>query len=67
MIDFFDQNPTAAIVEAVDDLTKSFEGLSIKKSRVAEFMKEECNISLKKASRQPIARNSTAQLEKRAL
>lgn len=46
---FFDQNSRATIVDAVDDLTNSFEGLDIKKSRVAESMKEECKIQMKES------------------
>ncbi|KAI8877729.1 hypothetical protein K501DRAFT_337233 [Backusella circina FSU 941] len=37
----------AAIQDATDDLIKNFAGLNIKKSRVAEFMKEECNLNIK--------------------
>lgn len=66
LINFFDENPSAVIQEAVEDLTKSFEGLEIKKSRVAEFMKEECNLSLKVVTRRPKARNSQKNLEARA-
>ncbi|KAL4206346.1 hypothetical protein AB4K20DRAFT_1871527 [Rhizopus microsporus] len=47
LINFFDENPSAVIQDAVENLTKSFEGLEIKKSRVAEFMKEDCNLSIK--------------------
>ncbi|KAI7904271.1 uncharacterized protein BX663DRAFT_417824, partial [Cokeromyces recurvatus] len=44
---FFDENPSAVITDAVESLTTAFEGLDIKKSRVNEFMKDECNLSLK--------------------
>ncbi|KAI8636537.1 hypothetical protein BD408DRAFT_376719, partial [Parasitella parasitica] len=63
---FFDENPSAVIQDAVEDLTRSFEGLEIKKSRVAEFMKEECNLSIKVVTRHPQARNSKTTLEARA-
>lgn len=66
LINFFDKNPSAVIQEAVEDLTKSFEGLEIKKSRVAEFMKEECNLSLNVVTRRPKARNSQKNLEAHA-
>ncbi|KAG1509243.1 hypothetical protein G6F47_001604 [Rhizopus delemar] len=66
LINFFDENPSAAIQDAVENLTKSFEGLEIKKSRVAEFMKEECSLSLKVVTRHPKARNSQKNLEARA-
>ena len=66
LIDFFDENPSAVIQDAVENLTKIFEGLDIKKSRVAEFMKKECNLSIKVITRHSVARNSNATLEKRA-
>lgn len=40
--------------------------MEIKKSRVAEFMKEECNLSIKVVTRHPAARNSKSTLEARA-
>ncbi|CEP18324.1 hypothetical protein [Parasitella parasitica] len=50
--------------DAVEDLIQSFEGLD-KKSRVAEFMKEECNLSIKVITRHPVARNSKETLDAR--
>ena len=38
----------------------------IKKSKVAEFMKEECNLSIKVVTRHPAARKSRKTLEARA-
>lgn len=35
---------------AIDELISHFEGLEIKKSRVHEFMKEECCIMFKQAT-----------------
>ncbi|CEP13779.1 hypothetical protein [Parasitella parasitica] len=65
LTDFYDENPTATIQDAVNKLTEDFEGLTIKKSRVAEFMKKECNLSLKVVSRHPVARNSETTLQLR--
>ncbi|KAG2209301.1 hypothetical protein INT46_003970 [Mucor plumbeus] len=67
LVKFFDENKRATIDDAVKDLTQSFENLEIKKSRVAEFMKNECNLSIKTISRHPTARNSPAVIEKRAI
>jgi hypothetical protein len=66
LVEFFDGNPSAIIQDAVDKLTKSFEGLEIKKSKVAEFMKEECNFSIKVFTRHLATRNSSKTLEARA-
>ena len=67
LVKFFDENKRATIEDAVKELTQNFENLEIKKSRVAEFMKNECNLSIKVISRHPTARNSTAVIEKRAV
>ncbi|KAI8360707.1 hypothetical protein EDC96DRAFT_414130, partial [Choanephora cucurbitarum] len=66
LINFFDEDASATIQDAVDDLTSSFAGLEIKKSRVAEFMKEECNLSIKVVTRHPAARNKEENLQARA-
>ncbi|KAI8636171.1 hypothetical protein BD408DRAFT_426540 [Parasitella parasitica] len=63
---FFDENPSAFIQDAVEDLTRSFKGLEIKKSRVGEFMKEECNLGIKVVTRLPQASNSKTTLETHA-
>jgi hypothetical protein len=49
--------------DAVENLTKNFEGLEIKKSRIAEFMKEDCNLSIKVVTHHPVARNSSTTLD----
>ncbi|KAI8880828.1 hypothetical protein K501DRAFT_254382 [Backusella circina FSU 941] len=53
---FFDDNPQAFIVDAVEKLADKFEGLKINKSRVNEFMKNEYNLSFKQVSFRPEAR-----------
>ena len=57
LIKFFDEDASSTIQDATEDLIKSFAGLELKKSRVAEFMKAECNLSLKVVRRHTIARN----------
>lgn len=47
-------------------MTAKFANLDIKKSRVAEFMKEECNLSIKVVGRHLVARNKEENLQKRA-
>ncbi|KAG2226244.1 hypothetical protein INT45_005916 [Circinella minor] len=66
LINFFDEDSTATIQDAVEDLTAKFADLDIKKSRVGEFMKEECNLSIKVVSRHPVARDKEENLQKRA-
>ncbi|KAL0089815.1 hypothetical protein F4703DRAFT_1842810, partial [Phycomyces blakesleeanus] len=62
---FFDENPSVVIQDVVRILTKGFEDLKIKKSRITEFMKEDCNLSKKVVSRHPKDRNNQTTLEAR--
>ncbi|KAI8975746.1 hypothetical protein BDF20DRAFT_880469, partial [Mycotypha africana] len=59
---FYDENPNAYIQDAVDCL---FEGLEIKKSRVHEFMKNECNLTFKQTAFWSEARMSLSTIKKR--
>lgn len=67
LVNFFDEDASATIQDAVENLTANFAGLDIKKSRVSEFMKEECNLSIKVVSRHPLGRNKEATLQARAV
>jgi transposase len=67
LVKFFDDSSLATIQDATDDLIKNFAGLNIKKSRVAEFMKEEYNLSIKGVSHHPKARNCDTTLLVRAV
>lgn len=62
---FFYENLSAVITDAIESLTAAFEGLNIKKSRVHEFMKDKCNISLKVATLHPGPRNDEKSFEKK--
>lgn len=62
LTDFFDENPSAIIQDAVQNLIKSFEDSQTKESRVAEFMKEGCNLSIKVITRHPAVRNKISTL-----
>ncbi|GAA5814507.1 hypothetical protein MFLAVUS_008004 [Mucor flavus] len=53
-----DPDTFAFIRDAVEELTTKFTGLEIKKSRVHEFMKDECNLTMKKVTLWPEARNN---------
>ncbi|KAG1516438.1 hypothetical protein G6F47_008520 [Rhizopus delemar] len=50
---------------AVEILTSKFEGLEIKKSRVHEFMRDECKLSMKQTTCWPEARTSKENVQKR--
>ncbi|KAI8979305.1 hypothetical protein BDF20DRAFT_868767 [Mycotypha africana] len=46
-------------------LTSKFEGLDIKKSRVHEYMKNECNLAFKQTTLWSEARMSSSTIKKR--
>ncbi|KAG1494377.1 hypothetical protein G6F53_012586 [Rhizopus delemar] len=50
---------------AVEMLTSKFEGLEIKKSRMHEFMRDECNLSMKQTTCWPETRTSKENVQKR--
>lgn len=64
-IEYFDENPRAVIQGAVDELASKFSGLEIKKTRVHEFMKNECNLTVKTATFWLEAKNSEEKFQKR--
>jgi len=65
LIEFIDENPSAAVDQMVDSLTRSFEGLEIKKSAVHKFVVTECNISFKMVRKEAVERNSESNVMKR--
>lgn len=50
IIDLYDQNPQARVIDIVESLTKSFENLSLKETSVRNFMKTECNLPFKRVT-----------------
>ncbi|KAG1588174.1 hypothetical protein G6F47_010726 [Rhizopus delemar] len=65
LIEFFGDNANAYIQDVVKMLTNKSEGLEIKKSRVHEFMRDECNLSMKQTTCWPEARISKENVQKR--
>ncbi|ORE04949.1 hypothetical protein BCV72DRAFT_186131, partial [Rhizopus microsporus var. microsporus] len=63
--ELYDNNPFATIKDVVDDLTKVFEGFSLKSTVVGSFISNECNLSIKRVTRHPVARNSDTKLDHR--
>jgi transposase len=66
VINFIDANPSASVVEVTENLSKRFNGLKVSRSTVYNFMRNECNLSLKKADFHSIERNSPAKIEERS-
>ncbi|KAG1154276.1 hypothetical protein G6F37_009600 [Rhizopus arrhizus] len=62
IINLYDQNPQARVVDIVESLTKSFENFSLKETSVRNFMKTECNLSFKRAILRSSEQNSEDKL-----
>ena len=65
VINFIDSNPSASVVEATEHLLNRFDDLKVSRSAAYNFMKSECNLSLKKADFHSVERNSPAKVEER--
>ncbi|KAG1050496.1 hypothetical protein G6F43_007232 [Rhizopus delemar] len=65
VINFIDANPSATVVEVIELLLKRFHDLKVSRSTVYNVMRNECNLSLKKADFHSIERNSPAKIGER--
>lgn len=65
LLEFYDNWPQARVLDAMDPLTQKFSDLTVKKSTVHNFLKNECNLSFKKLTRMPVARNSPTRIQAR--
>ncbi|CEP12586.1 hypothetical protein [Parasitella parasitica] len=65
LINLFDEEPQATRKDAVDALTAAFEGFNLKESQVGTFIRNECNLTVKRITRHPKARDSPDTLLKR--
>ncbi|KAG1167311.1 hypothetical protein G6F55_009242 [Rhizopus delemar] len=64
-LDFFDKYIQTTRYDAVKNLTEAFENFSLKEISVGNFILNECNLTVQRATLQPLARNSPDDLEKR--
>ncbi|KAG1057423.1 hypothetical protein G6F43_000731 [Rhizopus delemar] len=62
---FINANPSATVVEVSEHLLKRFHDLKVSRSTVNNFIRRECNLSLKKADFHSIERNSSKKIEER--
>ncbi|KAL7332361.1 hypothetical protein PS15p_204411 [Mucor circinelloides] len=65
LINLFDEQPQATRQDAADALTAAFEGFSLKETQVGTYIKNECNLTVKRITRRPAARNSPDTLLRR--
>lgn len=64
-LEFYDNLPQARVLDAMESLTQKFSDLTVKKSTVYNFLKDECNLSFKKLTRLPVARNNSDKIQAR--
>ncbi|KAI8642041.1 hypothetical protein BD408DRAFT_432794 [Parasitella parasitica] len=65
LMNLFDEEPQATRQDVADALTAAFEGFSLKASQVGTFIKDDCNLTVKRITRRPAARNSPESLLRR--
>ncbi|KAK4516961.1 emp24p/erv25p- protein [Mucor velutinosus] len=62
VINFIDANPSATVAEMTEHLSTQFHDLKVSHSTVYNFIRSECNLSLKKTDFHSIERNNTAKI-----
>jgi transposase len=65
ILDCIDKNPSAVLEQVMEQLRQVFTGLKVSKSTVHDFVRNHCNLSLKKAQFQPVDRNSEEKIKER--
>ncbi|KAL1936709.1 hypothetical protein VTP01DRAFT_843 [Rhizomucor pusillus] len=65
ILEYVDENPSAVLEQLMERLLQRFEGLEVSKTTVYDFVRTQCNLSLKKARFQPVDRNSEAKVQER--
>ncbi|KAG0817207.1 hypothetical protein G6F18_008281 [Rhizopus arrhizus] len=65
ILECIDENPSIVLDEVMKKLKQIFTGLKVSKSTLFDFVKEHCNLSLKKSRLQPIDRNSEEKIQER--
>ncbi|KAL1931697.1 hypothetical protein VTP01DRAFT_9840 [Rhizomucor pusillus] len=65
ILEYVGENPSVVLEQLMERLHQKFEGLKVSKSTLYEFVKTQCNLTLKKARFQPVDRNSEAKIQER--
>ncbi|KAL4214354.1 hypothetical protein AB4K20DRAFT_1943400 [Rhizopus microsporus] len=63
ILEYIDENPSAVLEQVMERLLQKFQDLKASKSTVYNFVRIECNLSLKKAQFQPVDRNSEEKIQ----
>ncbi|KAL0074354.1 Homeodomain-like DNA binding domain-containing transcription factor [Phycomyces blakesleeanus] len=65
ILECIDENPSIVLDEVMKKLKQMFTELKVSKTTLLDFVKQHCNLSLKKARLQPIDRNSEEKVQER--
>ncbi|KAG1167029.1 hypothetical protein G6F71_009625 [Rhizopus microsporus] len=65
ILEYIDENPSAVLEQVMERLLQKFQDLKVSKSTVYNFVRTECNLSLKKAQFQPVDWNSEEKIQER--
>ncbi|OAD71612.1 hypothetical protein PHYBLDRAFT_170276 [Phycomyces blakesleeanus NRRL 1555(-)] len=65
LLECYNNCPQAQVLDAMESLTQKFSDLTVKKSTVHNFLKNECNLSFKKLTHLPVARNNSDKIQAR--
>ncbi|CEG71396.1 hypothetical protein RMATCC62417_07143 [Rhizopus microsporus] len=65
ILECVDENPSVVLDEVMKKLKQIFTDLKVSKTTLFDFVKQHCNLSLKKARLQPMDRNSEEKIQER--
>ncbi|CEJ05055.1 hypothetical protein RMCBS344292_19003 [Rhizopus microsporus] len=65
ILEYIDENLSAVLEQVMERLLQKFQDLKVSKSTVYNFVRTECNLSLKKTQFQPVNRNSGEKIQER--
>ncbi|KAL1928080.1 hypothetical protein VTP01DRAFT_2996 [Rhizomucor pusillus] len=65
ILEYVDENPSVVLEQLMERLLQRFKGLKVSKSTVYDFVRTQCNLSLKKARFQPVDKDSGAKVRER--
>ncbi|KAG0919996.1 hypothetical protein G6F32_015825 [Rhizopus arrhizus] len=65
ILEYIDENPSVVLEQVMERLLQKFRDLKVSKSTLYNFVRTECNLSLKKAKFQPVDRNGEEKIQER--
>lgn len=63
--EYVDENPSSTLDDIMDQLTSSFMDLSVSKTSLHTFLKDECTLTFKIARKEGVERNSISKIQER--